>query len=292
MAEYWLLKRAGEKYKPPGQRSPAEFATQADATKYADTSLGGQGWAPVVRTRATPAKPAKRNTDSVRAFLLVPVADQYEFQLRRYSYSSGVACANGGEWHRATVSLGVHSAADAPQPFGHGDVWPHEDARWPVQCSKCTYQFKPEDYWSFDPNRMWRRADGAEGTYAVLHDTPPGAIWRAEWMEDGNHRDWVGLDGHAYIAVCPGGHHWHIDSRASNCDSPCVNCKQPYRVHHDKGHKCKTYEDARPHKCWVRHGEAPRFTVDKNGVTCGAGAGSILTPNWHGFLRQGEFQSC
>ena len=49
------------------------------------------------------------------------------------------------------------------------------------------------------------------------------------------------------------------------------------------------YEDARPHKCWVRHGD-PRtgiVTVDKNGVTCGAGAGSIATRGWHGFLREG-----
>jgi len=30
------------------------------------------------------------------------------------------------------------------------------------------------------------------------------------------------------------------------------------------------------------------FTVDKNGDACAAGAGSILTPTWHGFLQNGE----
>jgi hypothetical protein len=38
----------------------------------------------------------------------------------------------------------------------------------------------------------------------------------------------------------------------------------------------------------VRHGEAPNITVDKNGVTCGAGAGSIQCGSYHGFLRNGE----
>lgn len=41
------------------------------------------------------------------------------------------------------------------------------------------------------------------------------------------------------------------------------------------------------HKCWCRHGEAPNFTVDKNGVTCIAGAGSIQIGNYHGFLQNG-----
>jgi hypothetical protein len=45
----------------------------------------------------------------------------------------------------------------------------------------------------------------------------------------------------------------------------------------------------RPHKCWVRHGEPPNHTVDKRGNTCGAGAGSILSGSYHGFLRDGSF---
>lgn len=66
--------------------------------------------------------------------------------------------------------------------------------------------------------------------------------------------------------VCPDGHWWTIDSRASNCGSP---------------------ED-KVHRCWVRHGEPPNITVDKAGVTCSAGSGSIQTPDWHGFLRNGQ----
>ena len=48
------------------------------------------------------------------------------------------------------------------------------------------------------------------------------------------------------------------------------------------------------HKCWVRHGRPEDGTlhVDKNGKTCAAGAGSILTSKWHGFLHNGHLVPC
>jgi len=58
-------------------------------------------------------------------------------------------------------------------------------------------------------------------------------------------------------------------------DGPANNCTRK----DDPGQK--------HHHCWVRHGVPPSITVDKNGPTCEAGAGSILTKNWHGFLRNG-----
>jgi hypothetical protein len=71
---------------------------------------------------------------------------------------------------------------------------------------------------------------------------------------------------HLYV-VTPGGHWWDIDGRASNC----------------------TMKDDKQHRCWVRHGEPPNVTVDKAGLTCKAGAGSIKVDGYHGFLRNGEF---
>jgi hypothetical protein len=66
---------------------------------------------------------------------------------------------------------------------------------------------------------------------------------------------------------CPNGSDWHVDGRASNCTMPT-----------DK-----------VHKCWVRHGDprASNLTVDKNGFTCAAGAGSIQAGDYHGFLQAG-----
>jgi hypothetical protein len=79
-----------------------------------------------------------------------------------------------------------------------------------------------------------------------------------------------GFDGRCLVVKCPDGHEWMIDGIASNCT--------------DRGNEA--------HRCWIRHGEPPVLTIDKNGPTCGAGAGSILTPRFHGFLRGGEFVTC
>ncbi len=87
---------------------------------------------------------------------------------------------------------------------------------------------------------------------------------------------------HLYV-VLPNGSWWGIDGRASNCDSPCATCKTPYN-RHLPGH---AFIDSKPHHCWVRHGEPPLITVDKDGTTCGAGGGSIQAGDFHGFLRNG-----
>ena len=89
-------------------------------------------------------------------------------------------------------------------------------------------------------------------------------MYDAWWLHD--EPNFCGPDGKAMHLVCPDGSIWHIDGRASNCTDP---------------HEWT-------HRCWVRHGEAPQLTVDKNGHTCQAGAGSIQTARWHGFLRGGE----
>ena len=77
----------------------------------------------------------------------------------------------------------------------------------------------------------------------------------------------VGADGLSIACRLPDGSDWHIDSRASNCDMKEDNV----------------------HRCWVRHGTIhEQLHVDKKGHTCGAGAGSIQVPTWHGFLHSGE----
>lgn len=78
----------------------------------------------------------------------------------------------------------------------------------------------------------------------------------------------AGEDGRYLVCKVPGkggGHFWHIDGRASNCTRP----------------------DDDEHRCWVREGEVPNVTAGKQGNTCDAGAGSIQTDSWHGFLRDG-----
>jgi hypothetical protein len=103
-----------------------------------------------------------------------------------------------------------------------------------------------------------------------IYDTPsgelePGCLYWNDWYPKDFY--WDNQQGPMLCAVLPNGHHWNIDSRASNC----------------------TMKHDRNHRCWCRHGEPPNITVDKKGHTCSAGAGSIAVPGYHGFLRNGNF---
>ena len=194
--------------------------------------------------------------------------------LRRYtpsSTASGYTCSEG--FHDALIYIGratdnLFKMRLAPDV----DLIPDDDSRWPTHCS-CGYEFTEEDRWQEWTERIWRRTDTGEERLMRDKEHPeipsiePGATWNAAWMPD----DWK-VDGVYLIVKCPDGHIWAVDSRASNCGLP----------------------DDNVHKCWVRHGD-PRdchVTVDKDGDTCSAGAGSILTPNWHGFLRDGQLVEC
>jgi hypothetical protein len=115
----------------------------------------------------------------------------------------------------------------------------------------------------YPPNDQLERAK-AEGKSALipgdmffLDDFPP---------HDGGCCYWTNCDGKHLYVITPDLCFWDIDSKAENCTMP----------------------DDRTHRCWIRHGEPPNITVDKQGRTCGAGAGSFIGATWHGFLRNGE----
>lgn len=131
-------------------------------------------------------------------------------------------------------------------------------------CEKCGVSLR---LWSAGGANCYRRADTGE-ELGGRQKLPPGACYELKDYTP----DWCGADGRALAIVCPDGHHWHIDSRASNCTKP----------------------DDKVHRCWVRHGKPEDGTlhVDKNGNTCSAGAGSIMTGRWHGFLRNGFLVDC
>ena len=107
-----------------------------------------------------------------------------------------------------------------------------------------------------------RLSDGARFTRSTL---PPGAMWEADWIGD-DYR--VNGSGPVIVVVLPNGHEWMPGSRSSNCS-----------------------RRGQDHGCWCVHGEIPLLTVDKNPEpgrsTCVAGAGSIQSGDWHGFLRNG-----
>lgn len=106
-----------------------------------------------------------------------------------------------------------------------------------------------------------------DGSHCPSNELPPGAVYAL--IEDYYPK---GPDGRTLFAVLPNRHHWTIDSRASNC----------------------TRKDDDVHRCWCRHGRPEDGTlhVDKNGDTCAAGAGSIVSGDFHGFLHNGHLVSC
>lgn len=120
----------------------------------------------------------------------------------------------------------------------------------------------------------WVRPDTGE-KFLSQEKLPAGAMWFAPWYKDLGPR-YNAPDGTCLVVNTPAGA-WTIDSKSSNCGRP----------------------DDDVHKCWVRHGVAPEITVDKNGNTCSAGAGSIMQSiagghkaNYHGFLRNGYLEEC
>lgn len=189
--------------------------------------------------------------------------------LRRYAYPTTTHDCAGG-YHDALVYIGRAPATWRETDHGprleHTVEVPHDDPRWPAVCDRCAYVFSDDDKWQDWQELIYRRSD--TDTDVVLHRTgavdappaPPGASWDAWWMHS-SRPDKI------YLMVrLPNGHDWAVDSQASNCTR--------------KGET---------HECWVRHG-APRdcrVTVDKDGDTCAAGAGSIQAGDYHGFLRNG-----
>lgn len=98
----------------------------------------------------------------------------------------------------------------------------------------------------------------------------PGCLFWNDWLPENTY--WDNHKGAHLSVVLPNGRDWNIDSRASNCGLP----------------------NDRTHRCWCRHGEPEKgvIHVDKNGLTCNAGAGSIQIDNYHGFLHNNKFTGC
>lgn len=203
--------------------------------------------------------------DPTKVFFLEPTK-LYTRALRRVTKRFDQECKRPSPFRYCYAKVQAGSVTADTHPTGGQIEWPRDDARWPVECCQCGERFRSDDLWLVDYDRVYRRHD--TGDEYTLRSAPPGACWDAPWMRE--HA--VGPDGRTLVVRLPDHHDWIIDSRASNCTLPGDN----------------------EHRCWVRHGRPEDGTlhVDKNGLTCGAGAGSIQTPRWHGFLHHGALTTC
>jgi hypothetical protein len=208
--------------------------------------------------------------------------DQVQVQLRRYTMAADRPCP-GSQWG---CDASVVIAAAAPEADwgvepgydGRGgdlkELVAHDDPRWPTACGHCAAAFAPEHRHIVHVDRLYAGTPGGE--LHTIRRAPVGAMWDAFWHE--GLPAYTGPDGIALVVRTPGGD-WMVDSEASNC----------------------TRKGDLTHKCWIRHGD-PRdpqglkggraLHVDKSGDTCAAGAGSIISGSYHGFLHNGHLVDC
>lgn len=225
----------------------------------------------------------------MKVVFVVPVGKRA--WLRIYWNSPEGECSGGRGYHNAMKRV-VDGAVDDELIGGIVEDWPPD--AWPTSCEVCGAAVP-----ALDPNApkcecgcgkpVWNAPNAPQ--YQVFKktlyappdnslapdDVKPGQCFYADWYHhgDGNqfcHHGWTNCDGKHLIVVTPDDHQWDTNGRASNCDQ-----------------KLDT-----THRCWVVHGtpEAGNLHVDKVGLTCGAGAGSIDTGRWHGFLHNGELKPC
>lgn len=222
--------------------------------------------------------------EPIKVFFLEPT-DREKRWLRRYGdgcsatgrgYCDGMYDLGEGDI-RYTIDGMIEADREDRRP-------PKTDPRWPTKCDRCGKPFEKGGTYQLFTKQIYVRPD--TGFRCTLADAPPGAVWDAWWVSYRYKRrrpgqppgplepaiatgvgKMIGPDGRCLVVRLPDGHDWMIDSRASNCTLPQDNS----------------------HHCWVRTGRPEDGTlhVDKNGNTCAAGAGSILTDKWHGFLHNG-----
>jgi hypothetical protein len=200
--------------------------------------------------------------------------------LRRYHSPRGshpYNCADG--WHEARSriepldEIPIRGSYDVEpdERETSGDLWPHDDPRWPAECQAgCGYRFTDDDHWQLHTERVYKRIDGAsdDELTLVLRDDralPPGAMWDAWWYPDG----WK-IEGISLVVQLPDGVPWTVDGPSTSC--PSRNGGEP--------HDTRT-----GHRCWTRTGDPKAIppTVDVNP--------SILSgkpETYHGYLRHGQ----
>lgn len=199
--------------------------------------------------------------------------------LRRYTFSDTIKCTSTGYYCNAMFDFGeddIVYGEDGYIESREDRKPPKDDPRWPKNCEACGRAFEDSDPFQLFTSTIYECK--ATGQRSILKEVPIGACWNAWWIADRREKQepgvgaMLGPDRRSLVVRLPHGHDWHIDNRAKNCTMP----------------------DDNTHFCWVRHGrpEDSNLHVDKNGHTCAAGAGSIATDKFHGFLHHNVLRDC
>lgn len=188
--------------------------------------------------------------------------------LRRYSPfpKPGVerpACPNvPGEhsYHDASIDIGQAPIVLTARGYVSSLPVDKTDSRWPQHCA-CGYEFVPEDDWQLNQEEIYVSTDPARPGEWSSRKLPPGAMFNAWWCggdRDNPTKPSPGGDGIWLAVALPpngGDDTWIVDGKASNNPSPVG---------------------------WHRTGTVPNITANP----------SILTPRYHGWLRDGVLVEC
>ncbi len=133
--------------------------------------------------------------------------------LRRYGAGGHDRCPISG-YHNASVVIDSQFLAGKGAEEG---IFPGQemkaDPRWPKTCA-CGYTFHPEDNWQVNVDRLL--AGAPDGKLYIRKELPPGAVWRATWMEEISPNQYAGPDGKVWCVMMPCGIEWIVYGPASN----------------------------------------------------------------------------
>lgn len=137
---------------------------------------------------------------------LVSESKFVRLSFRRFTYSGTKDC--GGRGHEAEVMIADRLEHESDRSMGKGEF--AGDPRWPQKCQACGYSFVEEDQWQVNYCRLF---GDAAGRLFRLRETPPGAMWIADWFPDkGPNGQWSGPDGKVWCLMMPGGIEWIVYS--------------------------------------------------------------------------------
>lgn len=192
-------------------------------------------------------------------------------------------------YHNARFQIGEVADPNDQEVGGELADYPRTDPRWPTKCDDCPAAVPPTP-----PPVLCecgcgeeKIADGAP-RYHIFRTTlftddkgwigipQPGDLFWVGYYHTSDgvcFGKWTNCSGQHLVCVLPNGDWWDTGSRASNC----------------------TMREDTTHRCWVVNGDPRKgelVTVNKASATCAAGAGSIISGNYHGFLTNGKLTSC
>jgi hypothetical protein len=186
--------------------------------------------------------------------------------------------------HDASVHLEDSVTGARDHGLG-GHVEDYGPSRWPSACAHCGVDVpdvSPAHGFGDMQKEGWVLEHQVHRQ--TLYGTPDGSWYGLPQVGDMLYEDWYGC----------------VDERQGRCIYGWTNCAGPHLIivmpterwwdPAGRASNCTRKNDT-THRCWVRHGDPAKgevVHVDKAGVTCRAGAGSLAIPGWHGFLHNGD----